>query len=111
MLLIFDKIIKKMQFKLIKKHDINLQNSTIMIFNRFYEDELKKAQKMKQECNFNKKISKNMFKKLNQQKKKFLKNDFINVKANEMLSSVIKQVVKKKNKKKSKKNEKNMSNT
>ena len=29
-----------MQFKLIKKHDINSQNSTIMIFSRFYKNEL-----------------------------------------------------------------------
>ena len=51
-----------------------------------------------------------MLKKLNQQKKKFLKNDFINIRADEMLSSVVKQVVKKKNKKKLKKNEKNKLN-
>src|SRR5204863_9373172 len=51
----------------------------------------------------------NTLKKLNWQKKKFLKNDFINVRADEMLSSVVKQVVKKKNKEKSKKNEKNKS--
>src|SRR5436190_9236759 len=65
---------------------------------------------MKQEHDFNKKMSENMLKKLNQQKKKSLKNNFINVKANRMLFSVIKQVVKKKNKEKLKKNEKNKSN-
>ena len=81
-----------------------------MIFSRLYEDELKKAQKMKQEHSLDKKMSEDTFKKLNQQKKKFLKNDSINIKVNEMLSSVIKQVVKKKNKKKLKKNEKNKSN-
>ena len=43
-------------------------------------------------------------------KKKFLKNDFINIKADRTLSSVVKQVMKKKNKKKLKKNEKNKSN-
>ena len=48
-----------------KKHDVNLQNSTIMIFSRFYKDELKKAQKMKQEHDFDKKMSENMLKKLN----------------------------------------------
>ena len=101
---------KKMQFKLMKKHDVNLQDSTIMIFSKFYKDRLKKAWKMKQECSFEKKMKKNILKKLNWQKKKFLKNDFINVKADEMLSSVVKQVVKKKNKKKLKKNEKNKSN-
>ena len=52
----------------------------------------------------------NMLKKLNQQKKKFLKNNSINIKADETLFSVIKQVMKKKNKKKLKKNEKNKSN-
>ena len=51
-----------------------------------------------------------MFKKLNQQKKKSLKNDSINIKADRMLSLIIKQAVKKKNKKKLKKNEKNKSN-
>ena len=48
-----------------KKHDINSQNSTIMIFNRLYKDRLKKAQKMKQEHNLDKKMKKNTFKKLN----------------------------------------------
>src|SRR2546421_9210317 len=94
-----------------KKYDVDLQNSAIMIFNRLYKDELKKAQKMKQECDLDKKISKNMLKKLNQQKKKFLKNDSINIRADKMLSLIIKQVVKKKNKEKSKKNKKNKSNT
>jgi len=103
-------LLKKMQFKLMKKHDIDSQNSAIMIFNRLYKDELKKAQKMKQEHDLNKKMSENMLKKLNQQKKKFLKNDFINVRADEMLSSIVKQVVKKKNKEKSKKNKKNKLN-
>ena len=56
---------------------------------------------MKQEHNLDKKMSENILKKLNQQKEKFLKNNFINIKMNEMLSSVIKQVMKKKNKKKS----------
>ena len=51
-----------------------------------------------------------MLKKLNQQKKKFLKNNSINIKADETLSSIIKQAVKKKNKEKSKKNEKNKLN-
>ena len=55
-------------------------------------------------------MNKNIFKKLNQQKKKSLKNDFINVKADRMLFLIIKQVVKKKNKKKLKKNEKNKLN-
>src|SRR5437762_2373560 len=65
---------------------------------------------MKQEHSLEKKMRENTFKKLNQQKKKSLKNNSINIRANEMLSSVVKQVVKKKNKKKSKKNEKNKSN-
>ena len=59
---------------------------------------------------FWKKMRKNMFKKLNWQKKKSLKNDFINVKADEILFLIVKQVVKKKNKKKLKKNEKNKFN-
>src|SRR5436190_1282325 len=59
------KIQKKMQFKLIKKHDVNLQDSIIMIFSRLYKDRLKKAQKMKQEHNLDKKMRKNTFKKLN----------------------------------------------
>ena len=54
---------------------------------------------MKQKHNFEKKMKKNMLKKLNWQKKKSLKNDFINVKINEMLFSIIKQVVKKKQRK------------
>ena len=90
-----------------KKHDINLQDLIIMIFSKLYEDELKKAWKMKWEHNLDKKISKNTFKKLNQQKKKFLKNDFINIKTNRKFFLIIKQVIKKKNKKKSKKNKKN----
>ena len=93
-----------------KKHDINSQDSTIMIFSRLYKDELKKAQKMKQEHSFDKKIKENILKKLNQQKKKFLKNNSINIRADRILSSVIKQVVKKKNKEKLKKNEKNKLN-
>ena len=93
-----------------KKHDINLQNSTIMIFSRFYKDELKKAWKMKQECDLGKKMSEDTLKKLNWQKKKSLKNDSINVRMNRTLSSVVKQVVKKKNKEKLKKNEKNKLN-
>src|SRR5204863_6348063 len=96
-----------MQFKLMKKHDVNLQDSTIMIFSRLYEDELKKAQKIKQKHDLEKKMKENTFKKLNQQKKKFLKNNSINIRADEMLSSIVKQVVKKKNKEKSKKNKKN----
>ena len=60
------KLLKKMQFKLMKKHDVNLQNSTIMIFSRFYENRLKKAQKMKWEHNLEKKMRKNILKKLNQ---------------------------------------------
>src|SRR5437667_11590722 len=79
-----------------KKHDVNLQDSIIMIFSRLYENELKKTQKMKQECNLDKKMSENMLKKLNQQKKKSLKNNFINVKIDRMLSLIVKQVVKKK---------------
>ena len=51
-----------------------------------------------------------MLKKLNWQKKKSLKNNFINVKVNEMLFLIVKQVVKKKNKEKSKKNKKNKLN-
>ena len=47
---------------------------------------------------------------LNQQKKKSLKNNSINVKTDRMLFSVVKQVMKKKNKKKLKKNEKNKLN-
>ena len=93
-----------------KKHDVDSQNSIIMIFSRLYEDRLKKAQKMKQKCDLDKKMRENMLKKLNQQKKKSLKNNSINVRANETLSLIVKQVVKKKNKKKSKKNEKNKSN-
>ena len=56
---------KKMWFKLMKKHDVDLQDSTIMIFSRLYKDRLKKAWKMKQECDLDKKMSKNMLKKLN----------------------------------------------
>ena len=41
---------------------------------------------MKQEHNLDKKMNENTLKKLNQQKKKFLKNNFINIKMNEMLS-------------------------
>src|SRR6266513_1004431 len=100
-----------MQFKLMKKHDINLQDSTIMIFSRLYKDRLKKAQKMKQEHNLDKKMSEDTLKKLNQQKKKSLKNNSINIRADRTLSSVVKQVVKKKKKEKSKKNEKNKLNT
>ena len=103
-------LLKKMQFKLMKKHDINLQNSTIMIFSRLYEDELKKAQKMKWEHDLDKKMNEDMLKKLNWQKKKSLKNNSINIKTDKMLYSVVKQVVKKKNKKKLKKNKKNKSN-
>ena len=58
---------------------------------------------MKQEYNLDKKMSENTFKKLNQQKKKSLKNNFINIKADKMLFLIVKQVVKKKNKKKLKK--------
>ena len=65
---------------------------------------------MKQEHSLDKKMSKNMLKKLNQQKKKLLKNNSINVRADRMLSLIVKQVVKKKNKEKLKKNEKNKSN-
>ena len=36
-----------------------------MIFNRFYKNKLKKAQKMKQEHNLEKKMKKNILKKLN----------------------------------------------
>ena len=43
-------------------------------------------------------------------KKKSLKNDSINVRADEMLFLIVKQVVKKKNKKKLKNNEKNKLN-
>ena len=93
-------LLKKMWFKLMKKYDINLQDSIIMIFNRFYKDRLKKAQKMKQEHSLEKKMRENTLKKLNWQKKKSLKNDFINVRVNEMLSLIVKQVVKKKKQKK-----------
>ena len=65
---------------------------------------------MKWEHSLDKKMNKNTFKKLNWQKKKFLKNNFINIKTDRMLSLIIKQVVKKKNKKKLKKNEKNKLN-
>src|SRR5881394_220707 len=65
---------------------------------------------MKQECDLGKKMSEDTLKKLNWQKKKSLKNDSINVRADRTLSSVVKQVVKKKNKEKLKKNEKNKLN-
>ena len=81
---------KKMWFKLMKKHDVDSQDSTIMIFNRLYKDRLKKAWKMKWEHDLDKKMRKNMLKKLNQQKKKFLKNDFINIKTDEMLFLIVK---------------------
>ena len=110
MLLIFDRITEKDVIQAYKKHDVDLQNSVIMIFNRLYEDRLKKAWKMKQECDLDKKMSENMLKKLNWQKKKSLKNDSINVRADEMLFLIVKQVVKKKNKEKLKKNEKNKLN-
>ena len=55
-------------------------------------------------------MSKNTLKKLNQQKKKSLKNDFINIRADRMLFLIVKSVMKKKNKKKLKKNEKNKLN-
>ena len=58
-------LLKKMQSKLMKKYDVNLQDSIIMIFSRLYENELKKAWKMKWECDLEKKIKKNMLKKLN----------------------------------------------
>ena len=48
-----------------KKHDIDSQNSVIMIFDRLYQNELKKAQKMKQECDLEKQMSENTLKKLN----------------------------------------------
>ena len=81
-----------------------------MIFSRFYENELKKAWKMKQEHDLEKKMRENILKKLNWQKKKSLKNNFINIKADKILFLIIKQAMKKKNKEKSKKNEKNKSN-
>ena len=65
---------------------------------------------MKQEHDLDKKMSENMLKKLNQQKEKLLKNDSINIRADEMLSFIIKSVMKNKDKKKLKKNEKNKSN-
>ena len=101
---------KKMWLKLMKKHDIHSQNLTTMNFNRLFKDEMKKAWKMKQECDLDKKMSEKMLKKLNWQKKKSLKNDSINVRADETLSLIIKPVMKKKNKKKLKKNEKNKLN-
>ena len=48
-----------------KKHDINLQDSIIMIFSRFYKNRLKKIQKIKQKCDLEKKMRENMLKKLN----------------------------------------------
>ena len=65
---------KKMWFKLMKKHDIDLQDSTIMIFSRLYKDELKKAQKMKWEHNLEKKMKKN------KEKSKKNKKNKLNVK-------------------------------
>ena len=55
-------------------------------------------------------MSENTLKKLNQQKKKLLKNNFINIRADRTFSSIVQQVMKKKNKEKLKKNEKNKLN-
>src|SRR5947207_11365117 len=54
---------KKMRFKLMNKHDIDLQDSTIMIFDRLYKDTLKKARKLKREHGLDKKMSEKTLKK------------------------------------------------
>ena len=69
-------LLKKMWFKLMKKHDVNLQDSTIMIFSRLYKDRLKKAWKMKQECNLEKKNEKEYAQKIESAKEKVFEKQF-----------------------------------
>ncbi len=47
------------------KHNIDPQNPAMMKFDKLYDDILKKARKMKQECGLEKKMSEDMLKKLN----------------------------------------------
>ena len=84
------------------KHNIDSQNSMIIKFEKLYNNALKKTWKMEQEHDLEKKMSKDMLKKLNWQKKSSIKNDSINMWTNETLSSVIKLAKWDKNKKKSK---------
>ena len=70
---------------------------------------LKKACKLKQEHDLDKKMSEKMLKELNQLKKTSMKNDSINMRADETLSSVMKSAEKEKEKEEEKKKLKNKS--
>ena len=69
-------LLKKMWFKLMKKHDVDLQNLIIMIFNRLYKDRLKKTQKIKWEHNFEKKNERKHIQKIELTKEKVFKKQF-----------------------------------
>ena len=58
-------LLKKMQSKLIKKHDVDLQDSFTMKFKRLYNNAQKRASKLKYKYDLNKVISKETFQKLN----------------------------------------------
>ena len=73
------------------KHDINSQNSITMIFNKLYEDTLKKTQKMKQKHDLKKTMREEMIRKLNYQKKLLMKNNLINIQVNKIFSLMLKK--------------------
>ncbi len=84
------------------KHNIDPQNPATMKFEKLYNDALKKTWKIKWEHDLEKKMSEDMLKKLNWQKKLPMKNDSINVQTNRTLSLMIKLAEWDKDKKKSK---------
>src|SRR5436190_11353956 len=59
-------LLKKMWFKLMKKHDINSQNFFTIKFKKLYDDVQKRASKLKHKHSLNKVMDKEMLQKLNQ---------------------------------------------
>ena len=85
-------LLKKMQSKLMEKHDINPQDSSIMKFKRLYDNAQKRTSKLKYKYSLSKAIGKETLLELNQQKKTSMKNNPINVRINRILSLALKSV-------------------
>ena len=70
-----------MRSKLMDKHNVDPQDPVTMVFNRLYEDALKKARKMEREHGLGKMMGEEMIRELNRQKESPMKNDPINIRA------------------------------
>ena len=89
-----------MQSKFMKKYNINSEDSSMLNFEKLYTVAVKKAKHIKFKNNFTKTMRESVFKKLNHQKKLFMRSNIIIVCVNDTFSSCQQSELMKKSKSK-----------